>query len=68
MADNESGSRRFDGAPETDADVRFFELRETGYGGWIDQDGYPVDDLATWVADNGITALTLGIEREEDRS
>jgi hypothetical protein len=36
-------SRRFDGKPETDADRRFFDLRESGYTGWIDQDGYPVD-------------------------
>jgi hypothetical protein len=36
-------SRRFDGKPETDADRRFFDLRESGYTGWVDQDGYPVD-------------------------
>jgi hypothetical protein len=39
----ETPSRRFDGKPETDADRRFFDLRESGYTGWIDQDGYPVD-------------------------
>jgi hypothetical protein len=36
-------SRRFDGKPETDADRRFFDLPESGYTGWIDQDGYAVD-------------------------
>lgn len=39
----ETVSRRFDGEPETDADRRFFDLRESGYTGWIDQDGHPVD-------------------------
>jgi hypothetical protein len=38
-----TATRRFDGAPETDADRRFFDLREPGYTGWIDQDGYAVD-------------------------
>jgi hypothetical protein len=38
-----AATRRFDGAPETDADRRFFDLRESGYTGWIDQDGCPVD-------------------------
>jgi len=32
-------SRRFDGKPETEADKRFFDLRESGYTGPIDQDG-----------------------------
>ena len=36
-------SRRWDGAPETDADRRFFDLRESGYTGPVDQDGYAVD-------------------------
>ena len=34
-----SDSRRPDGRPETAADRRFFDLRESGYTGWIDQDG-----------------------------
>lgn len=37
-------SRRVDGKPETDADRRFFDLRESGYRGPIDQDGRPVTD------------------------
>ncbi|WP_306834825.1 hypothetical protein [Catenuloplanes nepalensis] len=37
-------SRCWDGSPESDADRRFFDLRESGYTGWIDQDGYPVED------------------------
>ena len=32
-------SRRIDGQPETEADTRFFDLRESGYTGWIDHDG-----------------------------
>ena len=35
-------TRRWDGEPETDADTRFFDLRESGYTGPIDQDGYAV--------------------------
>lgn len=35
-------SRRPDGKPETPADTRFFDLRESGYTGPIDQDGYQV--------------------------
>lgn len=33
-------TRRPDGKPETPADKRFFGLRESGYTGPIDQDGY----------------------------
>ncbi|WP_158852342.1 hypothetical protein [Saccharothrix deserti] len=33
-------TRRWDGAPETPADTRFYDPRETGYRGPIDQDGY----------------------------
>lgn len=35
-------TRRFDGRPETEADRRFWALRESGYTGPIDQDGKPV--------------------------
>jgi hypothetical protein len=31
--------RTWDGSPETAKDKRFFDLRESGYKGWIDQDG-----------------------------
>lgn len=34
-------SRRADGKPETSADAAFFDLRERGYEGPIDQDGNP---------------------------
>lgn len=37
-------TRRVDGRPETEADKRFFDARESGYKGWIDQDGHPVPD------------------------
>jgi hypothetical protein len=39
-------TRRLDGQPETDADRRFFDLRESGYTGPIDADGNAVDELA----------------------
>jgi hypothetical protein len=39
-------SRRVDRQPETEADRRLFDLRESGYPGWIDQDGYPALDPA----------------------
>lgn len=35
-------TRRWDGKPETAKDKRFFDLRESGYTGPIDQDGYAV--------------------------
>jgi hypothetical protein len=35
-------TRRVGGKPETAADTRFFDLRESGYDGPVDQDGYKV--------------------------
>lgn len=36
-----------------EADARFFGLRESGgYKGWIDQDGYRVDDVDQWIDDH----------------
>ncbi|MBP2323807.1 hypothetical protein JOF56_004192 [Kibdelosporangium banguiense] len=35
-------SRRWDGAPETEFDRKFFALRESGYRGPIDQNGNAV--------------------------
>jgi hypothetical protein len=35
-------TRRADGRPETVADKRFFDLRESGYVGPVDQDGRKV--------------------------
>ena len=35
-------TRRADGRPETEVDTRFFDLRESGYTGPIDQDGRKV--------------------------
>jgi hypothetical protein len=37
-----AATRRPDGKSETDADKRFFDLRESGYTGPVDQDGYAV--------------------------
>ena len=45
MTDSDpTGSRRWDKAPETPADTRFFDLRASDYHGPIDQDGYAVTD------------------------
>ncbi len=46
---NEPTARRVDGKSETDADRRFFDLREAGYTGPIDQDRHSVDDVDQWV-------------------
>ena len=35
-------TRRVDGRPETAADTRLFDLRESGYDGPVDQDGRKV--------------------------
>jgi hypothetical protein len=37
---SEPVSRNVGGRPETEADTRFFDLRESGYTGPIDQDGF----------------------------
>jgi hypothetical protein len=37
-------TRRVDGKAETAADKRFFDLRESGYAGPVDQDGRKVTD------------------------
>lgn len=42
-------TRRLDGKPETKADKKFLDLRETGYRGPIDQDGNKVEDLDAWM-------------------
>lgn len=44
-------SRRVDGLPETEADRRFFDERESGYTGPLDQDGHrvPADDLGAQI-------------------
>jgi hypothetical protein len=43
MASNQdTWTRRVDGRPETAADTRFFDLRESGYDGPVDQDGRKV--------------------------
>ncbi|WP_143448469.1 hypothetical protein [Kineosporia sp. A_224] len=47
MGEDQTPTRRADGCPETDSDRRFFDLRDAGYRGWIDQDGYPVAERGT---------------------
>jgi len=41
---DEPESRRWDGEPETEKDAKFFDLRDAGYRGPIDQDGNAVED------------------------
>ena len=45
-------SRRADDKPETPADKRFFDLRESGYTGPVDHNGNSVDDLDQWIKDH----------------
>src|SRR5439155_2607065 len=45
-ANPDRATRRVDGKPETQADRLFFDLRESGYLGPIDQDGNAVAELA----------------------
>jgi hypothetical protein len=52
MARN-SDSRRADGKPETEKDRKFFDLRESGYTGPVDQDGNKVEDMDQWIKDRG---------------
>lgn len=34
----------WDGKPLSEVDQRLYALCESGYDGWIDQDGYPAED------------------------
>src|SRR5262249_43674072 len=47
VTDPNEPTRRVDGKPESNVDRRFFDLREAGYTGPIDQDGYPADLFVT---------------------
>jgi hypothetical protein len=42
VAKKQTSTRRVDGKPETAADRRFFDLRESGYTGPIDRGGRKV--------------------------
>jgi hypothetical protein len=57
-------SRRFDSAPETARDKRFFDLRDSGWTGPIDQDGRKVTggraaDILRITAASELPALSL---------
>ena len=55
-------SRRVDGQPETPADEKFFNLRESGYRGPIDQDGnIPA-------ADDPMTKVLRDLQRAAERT
>lgn len=58
-------SRRLDGKPETAADARFFNLRESGYTGPVDQDGYAVTEGPDADALRRMAALTW--KRRDER-
>ena len=55
-------TRRFDGKPETAADTRFFDLRESGYKGWVDQDGHATEETR-----DSDTGTFLGFRRSGRR-
>jgi len=42
VSKQDTWTRRVDGRSETAADTRFFDLRESGYDGPVDQDGRKV--------------------------
>lgn len=52
-------TRNLDGSPETEAQHRYFALRESGYDGWIDQGGYAVDG-PTWLDRDGNKVAGFG--------
>ena len=56
-------SRRVDRQPETAADTRFFDLRESGYTGPINQDGQPVTS-----GPDAATLRAMAQRRGEDTS
>jgi hypothetical protein len=56
-------TRRPDGKPETDADTRFFDLRESGYTGPVDQDG----NIADPTPDGGTTTMAQQPARSPSR-
>ena len=70
LRDHEAtGTRRVDGKPETDADKRFFDLRESGYTGPINQDGYAVSDAPPPDDTNGgTTSMTVSKIAPERRA
>jgi hypothetical protein len=55
-------TRRFDGKPETDADHRFFDLREAAFTGPIDQNGYGVGTCE----DCGLADTPLQVVKDAD--
>jgi hypothetical protein len=68
-----STTRRVDGKPETAADTRFFDLRESGYKGWIDQDGHAVTEPKSLVnpwrlpEDGIVDEVAVGIAARGER-
>lgn len=52
FSSRDGGSRRFDGKPETPADTRFFDLRESGWTGPVDHDGNKVEDMDQWIREH----------------
>lgn len=68
---NDTTSRRVDRQPETEADKRFFDERESGYTGPLDQDGYRVTDpetLATLKALDDLSERQAAIQQDTDEA
>ena len=42
----------FGEGPLNENDTKFFNLRESGYEGPVDQDGNAVDDLPQWIREH----------------
>ena len=42
-AEQAKGTKGWDGSDLNDRDARLYGLRNSGYSGWIDQDGYMSD-------------------------
>lgn len=42
----------FGEGPLNEQDAKFFDLRESGYTGPVDQDGNAVEDLAQWIREH----------------
>ncbi len=62
--DEATGTRRVDGKPETDADKRFFDLRESGYTGPVNQDGYAISDPPANTPGGPVSTPTSRIKTE----
>lgn len=42
----------FGEGPVDEASQKLFDLRESGYDGWVDKDGNAVEDVDQWIKDH----------------